>query len=66
MSRLLEQYRGRDVSRVFLEVRESNATAIRFYERLGFQTVGARKEYYPEPKEDALVMELKMGKSTGG
>lgn len=66
VSRLLEEYQGRDVSRVFLEVRESNATAIRFYERLGFQTVGTRKGYYPEPKEDALVMELKTRKSTDG
>jgi len=43
----------------FLEVRTSNADAIRLYEGLGFKRVGIRKKYYRETNEDALVMHLK-------
>ena len=64
VQRLLSEYGGKEVSRVFLEVRESNSGAIAFYESLGFRKVGMRPGYYQGPKEDALVMELKMGKST--
>jgi ribosomal-protein-alanine N-acetyltransferase len=39
-----------------LEVRESNAPAIALYEKLGFQTVGRRKNYYTQPREDAVLM----------
>ena len=39
-----------------LEVRASNAPAIALYEKLGFETVGRRPNYYRHPKEDALIM----------
>lgn len=52
------------VSRVFLEVRESNAGAIAFYRELGFAAVGSRKDYYRDPVEAAAVMELRLSKST--
>ncbi len=39
-----------------LEVRVSNAPAIALYEKLGFQQVGLRKNYYRNPKEDALIL----------
>jgi ribosomal-protein-alanine N-acetyltransferase len=39
-----------------LEVRPSNASAIALYQRFGFVPVGARKNYYRESNEDALVM----------
>ena len=41
---------------VHLEVRESNETAIRLYERCGFQRDGLRKDYYTEPRENAVLM----------
>lgn len=40
---------------VLLEVRVSNAPAIRLYEKLGFTVVGRRPNYYFHPKEDALI-----------
>lgn len=40
----------------FLEVRESNFPAIRLYESMGFQPVGRRQDYYPDPCESAIVM----------
>jgi [ribosomal protein S18]-alanine N-acetyltransferase len=44
----------------FLEVRPSNLVAIGLYECLGFEHVGRRKNYYPEPlgREDALIMSI--------
>jgi ribosomal-protein-alanine N-acetyltransferase len=43
-----------------LEVRASNATALRFYERHSFQIVGRRAGYYKEPVEDALLLSAKL------
>jgi ribosomal protein S18 acetylase RimI-like enzyme len=42
----------------FLEVRESNAAARQLYERLGFQVVGARPQYYENPNETGIVMRI--------
>lgn len=39
-----------------LEVRESNEAAIGLYKKNGFTIEGKRKNYYTEPKEDALIM----------
>ena len=39
-----------------LEVRASNASAIALYEKLGFDMVGRRPNYYRHPKEDAIIM----------
>ena len=39
-----------------LEVRVSNADAIRLYERLGFAARGIRRGYYTDNREDALIM----------
>jgi ribosomal-protein-alanine N-acetyltransferase len=46
----------------WLEVRESNETARRFYEKLNFQNVGRRKKYYSFPVEDALLLNYKIVK----
>jgi [ribosomal protein S18]-alanine N-acetyltransferase len=41
-----------------LEVRASNAAAIRLYEKFAFQRIGRRRDYYSLPAEDALVFQL--------
>jgi ribosomal-protein-alanine N-acetyltransferase len=42
----------------FLELRDSNRSAYRLYERYGFNEIGRRRDYYPAVggREDALVM----------
>ncbi len=52
----LEVSRAAGATLVFLEVRESNAGAIGFYQLQGFQASGRRRRYYHDPPEDALVL----------
>ncbi len=39
-----------------LEVRASNVPARNLYDKLGFVQVGLRKNYYRNPREDALIL----------
>jgi ribosomal-protein-alanine N-acetyltransferase len=39
-----------------LEVRVSNTSAIKLYERAGFRARGIRRGYYTDNREDALIM----------
>lgn len=45
------------VTRITLEVRESNDAARSAYERLGFTPIAVRKGYYVQPAEDAVIYE---------
>lgn len=45
-------------TKAYLEVRASNASAIRFYRCHGFVISGRRPHYYVEPSEDALLLAL--------
>jgi ribosomal-protein-alanine N-acetyltransferase len=50
--------------RMFLEVSEENAAAIRLYQREGFTTISTRKGYYPKAdgsQATALVMARDLG-----
>lgn len=47
--------------RIILEVRPSNISAVNLYQKLGYEQIGVRKNYYPVSpdtgsREDALVM----------
>lgn len=57
--RLLEEFFSalpNEVHNVCLEVRESNIPAIKLYEKLGFERVGLRKNFYQDPRENAILM----------
>jgi ribosomal-protein-alanine N-acetyltransferase len=60
MRRLLTLAGQHRADSVFLEVRESNTTALYLYESLGFNEVGRRRGYYPshDGREDAIVFAL--------
>ena len=58
ISLLAEQAQAIGLAFMTLEVRESNAPAIALYEKLGFTTVGRRKNYYEKPREDAILMTI--------
>jgi ribosomal-protein-alanine N-acetyltransferase len=45
------------ITRMLLEVRQSNHHAIEFYKRNGFRIISERKNYYLNPSENAWVME---------
>ena len=54
--RLVDELKMRGSHAFMLEVRASNTPAIALYEKLGFRQVGCRKNYYRNPKEDALIL----------
>lgn len=53
---LVEGLREKESHCLTLEVRASNLPAINLYEKLGFSQIGRRKNYYHNPKEDALIL----------
>ena len=58
MRHLFDTARGHGAKRMFLEVRPSNGSGQALYRRLGFETIGRRRGYYPAGagREDAMVM----------
>ena len=53
---VLTEGRTLGARRATLEVRASNVSALRLYERLGFYIAGRRRNYYSNPVEDALIL----------
>jgi ribosomal-protein-alanine N-acetyltransferase len=62
---VLDYGRRRSAESVYLEVRQSNSVARRFYARHGFVPTYLRKGYY-ENGEDAIIMELALGDEDDG
>lgn len=56
LNRLFSLASDTDLSFISLEVRESNEKAISIYDKLGFKNEGLRKNFYSNPKENALIM----------
>ena len=56
IERILGDARGKGLLRATLEVRLGNAAAIALYEKWGFTAAAMRPRYYPDNREDALVM----------
>ena len=62
LENLIEVARSKRAETVFLEVRPSNIGALALYQKLGFNEIGVRKDYYPAEngREDALMLALQI------
>jgi len=58
IARLLLENELRHPAIFFLEVRESNTAARCLYTTLGFREIGRRENYYQQPTETAIVMQM--------
>ena len=66
----IEEYRNKGIAQkllnkikiknIFLEVRESNQTAINFYKKNKLKEISIRKNYYSKPTENAIIMKLEV------
>lgn len=61
LGRALEEGVDAGVRSAQLEVRASNAIALKLYASLGFSVVGVRKGYYSRPREDAVLLHKELG-----
>jgi ribosomal-protein-alanine N-acetyltransferase len=64
MEEIIDSAISHGMLHVTLEVRRSNAVALALYKSLGFACVGARKGYYSDTGEDALIMWLYADKNS--
>lgn len=55
INRITEAVKEKGLEGIFLEVRESNAPAIKLYEGAGFVKISVRKKYYSDG-ENAVIM----------
>ena len=58
LSHVLHLCRKMGIKRGYLEVRRSNIPAQSLYTAFGFEEVGVRRRYYPDNREDAIIMRL--------
>jgi ribosomal-protein-alanine N-acetyltransferase len=56
MRQVLDQIKKARAGLVTLEVRPSNGAARSLYNKLDFEVLGIKENYYHDPEEDALVM----------
>jgi len=57
---LEEACKSMDISKIILEVAETNYAAIKLYNKCGFIRVGLRKRFYEETGDDAILMEKRI------
>ena len=61
LDKVIALTRAAKMQSMLLEVRPSNPHALAFYQHVGFEQIGIRKNYYPShgaSREDAIVMRL--------
>ena len=66
LSAVLRRAAESGAASIYLEVRQSNAVALTFYRRFGFESRGRRPGYYANPSEDALVLFKELGQKELG
>jgi len=65
LANMINHAASQGISRIWLEVRASGSAARKLYEKFGFVESGRRKDYYTDPREDALVMSLALPVAEG-
>jgi ribosomal-protein-alanine N-acetyltransferase len=58
LTKMIEECISKGVPNIWLEVRRSNLTAKRLYEKQGFEAAGCRPRYYKDSSEDAIIMAM--------
>jgi len=54
----ISRLRAKGIRHCHLELRSTNLPARRLYEKFDFLVTGSRKNYYTDPKDDAICMSL--------
>jgi len=59
LQNVIDSLAGSDINTLLLEVRPSNLAALHLYQRMGFQQIGIKKDYYQDSDspEDAVVLQ---------
>ncbi len=57
MNKMYDCLKLKNITRITLEVRESNTNAKNLYLKNGFKPIGVRRNYYTSPTENGIVME---------
>lgn len=60
LNELINWAKDNEIAVIGLEVRAGNEEALALYRKFGFEAVGRRKNYYREPVEDAVLMDLRL------
>ena len=60
LEHMVDVAKSKQMANMFLEVRQSNLSAIALYENMGFNEMAIRRNYYPADngREDAVLMGL--------
>lgn len=66
LAHVLDEAAGSGANAATLEVRRSNTAARGLYEGLGFTVEGVRRDYYQDPREDAIVLWKRSLQRQGG
>lgn len=64
VQQMLEKAEAHQIATLHLEVRASNQGARQLYTSLGFKETGMRREYYADPREDAVLMAIFLHQTT--
>lgn len=66
LAKMINHAVSEGISKIWLEVRVSGSAARKLYEKFGFVESGRRKDYYTDPREDAVLMSLALSGAAGG
>ena len=57
LNKVIDMAKRYNSKKLMIEVRSNNLSAINFYKKNGFIKINERKDYYSNPKDDAIIYE---------